>query len=580
MKEKLKEYELFTKLLIILFIALFTQAIILSLFIYHQSKEAYIQLFDKSNTQSLTKIQRDFELLNDNIEKTLSLIATNSGVESYFSTKEQSALSQFSALKEIHQMTLSFTAISPYLDYDLMVFGENGRTYVGNDLVASMDATDFFHSEVRHNVDRVSASTQMIFTDFGLTQKNKTEKSLLFIKKLQTSLNRIYGYAIVAITSNEMANLFNSTINPDISKIYLVNEAQAIFSSNEKEMIGTTPARFADLSNNETKTIGSARLAKIPLYRQNSVLISKVDSQLVTNQMGILFPIIFFNLFILILIGGVVFSYMNRQTKSIYALIHSIKQIKETSPKNHVTIQGTYETKILGSRINQLLDTIEANHKVSIKAEKKKRMLEIQTMQAQIQPHFIYNTLTSLKFLIWQDKNQEAITGIDHFIDLLRRTIGKKEELITVEEELKSVQSYSHILALRYGDDISTRIMIPEELFYFKVPTMIIQPIIENAYLHAFQSKKSGFITLFGKRHENTLIFEVIDNGDGFDTKSKKKSSDYFSGIGIKNVDERIRLSFGEGYGLTIESSIGVGTTVKITLPIIASNNDNHKKED
>ena len=190
-------------------------------------------------------------------------------------------------------------------------------------------------------------------------------------------------------------------------------------------------------------------------------------------------------------------------------------------------------------------------------------------MQAQIQPHFIYNTLTSLKFLIWQGKNEETITGIDHFIDLLRSTIGKKEELITVGEELNSVQSYILILALRYGDEISTRIMVPEELFSFKVPNMMIQPIIENAYLHAFQSKKTGFITLFGKLHDDSLIFEVVDSGDGFDTSLTKKTTDFFSGIGIKNVDERIRLSFGEAYGLTIESFIGVGTTVRITLPII-----------
>lgn len=168
MKAKLKEYELFTKLFIILFIALFTQAIIISLFIYHQSKEAYINLFDKSNEQSLVKIQRDFEMLNDNIEKTLSSIAENPGVESYFSTENQPALSQLSDLKEIHQMTLSFTAISPYIDYDLMIFGENGRTFVGNDLIASMDANAFFQLEIRNKIDQVSASTQMVFVDFSV----------------------------------------------------------------------------------------------------------------------------------------------------------------------------------------------------------------------------------------------------------------------------------------------------------------------------------------------------------------------------------------------------------------------------
>ena len=132
------------------------------------------------------------------------------------------------------------------------------------------------------------------------------------------------------------------------------------------------------------------------------------------------------------------------------------------------------------------------------------------------------------------------------------------------------MQSYIHILSLRYGDDIATRIMVPDELYPFKVPNMMIQPIIENAFLHAFQTKKSGFITLFGKIHETQLIFEIVDNGDGFDTNQKKKNKDYFSGIGVKNVNERIKLLYGKEYGLQIQSIMGVGTTVKITLPLIS----------
>jgi two-component system sensor histidine kinase YesM len=100
------------------------------------------------------------------------------------------------------------------------------------------------------------------------------------------------------------------------------------------------------------------------------------------------------------------------------------------------------------------------------------------------------------------------------------------------------VKSYVNILTLRYGEDISTRFMIPDELLFYKVPNMMIQPIIENAYMHAFQNKK--------------------ENG-----------KDYFSGIGIKNVNERIQLLYGQDYGVHIHSIIGSGTTVTIVLPLL-----------
>lgn len=569
MKKTFKEYELFTKLMIILFIALFTQAMIISFFIYDRSKNAYIDLFDKSNELALGKIQRDFETLNDNIENTLTTVATNSAVEDYFSANEQTSLKKFNNLKEIQQMNRSFTAISPYINYDLMIFGESGRTFVGNDMVTNIDAPTFIQSDVIQKVRENKASTQMVFVDFGLTKRDQTSQSILFIKKLTSAFNQIYGYAVLAITSDEFANLFNDTIHSDISKIYLINDSNEIIASNEINLIGTKTDLLKDLASNETKTIGHNRFTRVPLYRQNSALISKIDIHSLTNQMGVILPIILFNLITVLVVGAFVFSYMNRQTKSIYALIHSLKHLKNVPKATQVKVQGTYETKILGTTINQLLTTIDENYMTSIENEKKKRTLEIQTMQAQIHPHFIYNTLTSLKFLIWQKENQKAISGIDNFIDLLRSTIGKKDERITVKEELKSVKSYINILSLRYGEDISTRLMIPEELLSYKVPNMMIQPIIENAYLHAFQTKKVGFITLFGKINNNHLIFEIVDNGDGFDTKQKANGKDYFSGIGIKNVDERIKLLFGEDYGLEVHSIIGSGTTVKIILPLI-----------
>lgn len=575
MRQKLREYELFTKLLIIIFIALCAQAIIISWFIYHRSKDVYIELFDKSNAVVLKKIQSDFETLNDNVENTLTAVQSNPAVGDYFSTTaEHSSITLINQLNSIQKMNNSFGEIYPNIDYDLLIFGENGRTFIGNDMLTVMDSTDFYRSELIEAVNANPADTQMLYAEHGLTKRDQDSPSVLFIKKLKNSFNKIYGYGVISISSQQFANLFDTMVNSNVSEIYFINDDQTIITANIPNKIGKQSDYLEHLDINETRTLPKKQVTRLPLYRQNLSLVSAVNVHLLTNQMGVILPIILYNILTILFVGMLVFMYLNRNTKSIYTLIHSLKKIKEDPLKTKVPVQGTYEIQVLGDTINQLLGDLNAYYDSSIQNEKKKRFLEIQAMQAQIQPHFIYNTLTSLKFLIWQQENGKAVKGIDSFIDLLRSTIGKKEEIIPVKEELKSVQSYIDILTLRYGENISAKIMIPDELLSLMIPNMIIQPIIENAYLHAFTSKKNGFITIYGKTKQESLIFEIIDSGDGFDVKKiKKEKSNYFSGIGMNNVDERVRLLYGSNYGITVASVIGIGTTVKIRLPIIKSQN-------
>lgn len=544
MRKKIKEHELFAKLLFILFIGLFLQAIVISLFIYHRSRDAYIQLFNQSNDVVLKKIQSEFESLNDTIENTLAAFDSNPAVKSYFSNDPAQHMEQLQQLRTIQKMNDSLSKIHPMIDYDVLIFGENGRTFVGNDMLTAVSADSFFQSAIAQRVNERAADTQMLFAHHGLTLRDKKAPSVFFVKKLKNTLNHVYGYTVLSISSKQLANLFQSVVNPEISKISFMNEEQTIIASNEENTIGSRSMIFKKLTVGETTISNGQQLTRLPLYRQDCTLLSQVDLHSLSNQMGVIFPIILYNIVTLAFAGSLVFMYLDRHTKSI----------------------------------NQLLSNAQHHYEQTIQDEKKKRSLEIQTMQAQIQPHFIYNTLTSLKFLIWQKKTDEAVQGIDSFITLLRSTIGKKEEVIPVKEEIKSVQSYIDLLSMRYGERISAKIMIPDELQSLSMPNMILQPIIENAYLHAFHNKTQGFITVYGKTKNQLLLFEVIDNGDGFDTENTKQKNDHFSGIGISHVDERIRLMYGDAYGLTIQSVIGTGTTVTICLPLLPKNQSEYQK--
>lgn len=256
-----------------------------------------------------------------------------------------------------------------------------------------------------------AADTQMLFVQYGLTLRDKKAPSVFFVKKLKNTLNHIYGYAVLSISSQQLANLFQSVVNPEISKISFMNEEQTIIASNEENRIGSRSMIFKKLTVGETTISNGQQLTRLPLYRQDCTLLSQVDLHSLSNQMGVIFPIILYNIVTLAFAGSLAFMYLDRHTKSIYRLIDSLNWLEEDGLKATVPVQGSHEVQLLGNTINQLLSNAQHHYEQTIQDEKKKRSLEIQTMQAQIQPHFIYNTLTSLKFLIWQKKTDEAVQG-------------------------------------------------------------------------------------------------------------------------------------------------------------------------
>jgi len=166
---------------------------------------------------------------------------------------------------------------------------------------------------------------------------------------------------------------------------------------------------------------------------------------------------------------------------------------------------------------------------------------------------------------------------INKLISLLQNTIGNISETNTVEQELTNMKDYTFINQARYGEQIRVNYYITPDVLSYELPKLIIQPFIENAFFHAFNKKTTGFIRIMIGQEDDTLICEIIDNGDGMETNLDKQMPTYkskrqlFSGIGVKNVSERIKLLYGESYGVKISSKLGEGTKVKVKLPIIKS---------
>lgn len=229
----------------------------------------------------------------------------------------------------------------------------------------------------------------------------------------------------------------------------------------------------------------------------------------------------------------------------------------------------------LSMKFNQMMDRIRNLKEQVIEEQEDKRKYELQALQAQINPHFLYNTLDSI---IWMaetnDSNIVAMT--EALAKLFRISLNKGNEEISLERELEHVKNYLIIQSMRYADKFTYEISAEPGVERCRTIKLILQPIVENCIYHGIKKKRgTGKITIRAYRREQNLIIEVSDDGCGMPEEiCRKILSDEIesenisgSGIGVKNINERIQLRFGKKYGLSYSSEEGVGTTVTYVLP-------------
>lgn len=219
-----------------------------------------------------------------------------------------------------------------------------------------------------------------------------------------------------------------------------------------------------------------------------------------------------------------------------------------------------------------MMDELQVYVERLIEAQKQQRHAELAALQQQINPHFLYNTMASIKFLVQMGEREEAEKTIDAFITLLQNTVGNVDESVTVELEVENLKNYVLINQKRYGDRIQVQFMIAPDCMEYRIPKLILQPFIENSFFHAFNKTAEGTISVLIWREADDLICEIADDGDGMAANIESlphtnRNRQLFSGIGVKNVHERMQLLYGPDYGVSIASKEGLGTRVKLRLP-------------
>ncbi|MBO4509232.1 MAG: sensor histidine kinase [Spirochaetaceae bacterium] len=272
------------------------------------------------------------------------------------------------------------------------------------------------------------------------------------------------------------------------------------------------------------------------------------------------------------------------KTRTIDELVAAFHDVEDGILENRVDIRGNVEFQTIGEAYNKMLDDIKRLIAENEKETKAKYISELKQLEMQFNPHFLYNTLATVRYLVKLDPDG-AVRTVVSLSELLRYSLNSENSYVELAEDLKYIENYLAILETRFGSKFSFDIVVSDDCMDAVIPKLIVQPVIENAVKYGFEGVPSMRISVraekaassgaqYSNAGESQLLLTISDTGSGMDAETLKQVQSLLSTpenatnhIGLFNVQRRIKLLYGEKYGLSVESGQGKGTVVRIRLP-------------
>ena len=392
------------------------------------------------------------------------------------------------------------------------------------------------------------------------------------------------GVLLITLKYSGLSELFSNASLVNEGYIYLMNSDGTILYHPKQQLIAT--GRYEENSLEAAALPDGLHTVKDG-SRQSTLIIRSAGYTGwrvvgVIPQVGLtidsandaLFLLMIFLVFFeaLVLINALIST---RLTRPIQQLETSVQQL-ERGEGDTIYIGGSYEVQHLGRSVQQMVDQMRKLTDDIVREHEEKQRHELDALQAQINPHFLYNTLDIIVWMIEKNKPEEAVRIVSALAKLFRISLSKGKNFIPVKDELEHTRSYLTIQQMRYKDKFTYSINLPDEARDLAVIKLVVQPIVENAIYHSMDFMDGdGVIRVDVRVEGKDLFISVSDNGIGMPQDLVDRLLvEYFpiskgSGVGLKNVNERIKLYAGDAYGVIIKSELDVGTTITLHLPAV-----------
>ncbi len=456
----------------------------------------------------------------------------------------------------------------------------NAETYYGNLYKINN------HLEIKTDVYIYDLNKDIIFTNINIPEEVSSLNQYIniLLKKLDQNTTGFISIKPIG-TNNQMLIGKKSANGYSIIKIeeeelkrYLETYSQYVITDNKDHVIASTNDKFINnlyKYENEGSEITLNQQQYISKMLKNDKGIKIYSFILKRNVFDMSRILLLFGMvFVLLIIGLNYFSKrLSKNTaKSLDKIIDEIENIKNNKSKYLNDIKTNDEFEILTKEINDMLGNIESLNMKNTELINLNKQIEIKHLESQFNPHFLYNTLETIRYVMFEDK-QMAGDLIVKLTEILRYSISNQEEMVKIKDDMVHIENYLEICKVRFQERFTYTIKLDEKCKNVLIPKLIFQPIIENSIKHNFINKESLSIWITVEVNENKLFIEVEDDGEGIDEKVLKNIKENFNSkiqsthIGLFNVYRRLKLKY-ENFDFNIFSRKEIGTKIVITILI------------
>ena len=431
--------------------------------------------------------------------------------------------------------------------------------------------------------------TELFCPPFYLgTKERENCGDLAYIRKISINYyNNVYdAYVVLYYSSSAFEKILSDNLALSGSVSYIINDRNSTVASSNDSLSGIYWLDYESIqdafmsSNNfvEQNILGETVYAGFysitePKWYMVTILPSQPlinqSNQIILQLLGIYLAIL---IFAIVLANFLARSITNR----LSSVISQMKKVRQGPPVPMESPQAHDEIGDLIDTYNYMTRKMDELIQKQAKASEDLRIAEFNSLQAQINPHFLYNTMDMINWLALQGHTSEVSTAVQNLSRFYKLTLSRKKGISTIEREEEHVSIYISLQNMRYHDSIDFISDIPDELLEYQIPKLTLQPVIENAILHGILEKeaKSGTIVLTGWLENSDVVLLISDDGVGISPEKMPtilsgtgQSSSGGTNIAIYNTHRRLQILYGQKYGLTYTSTPGQGTEVQIRIP-------------
>lgn len=578
--DRYKNLSIFLKITIIFEFILITTLVFVALFVTDRFTGI---LKEKEIALGETKVEKLADFMQEEYNRIYSLgIYIHNGNISQILSKVSADKAEAYDYNNISDIQIFFSGIS-YADAnisDMILVSLQGNVY-SYTRNSSFDVKPSYDFSNRYKIKtflKSDDSTMIFYDDPSDYSLKKKETVVSFVGKIYDATlypkKKMVGIYIMNLPLVNIDTILDMAAGDSKGELLLINEQEEVIYCNERskcnKIYDESAVNARDVYRS-TKNVGTSGL-RIEYVLSEKILFSEISS--IRNQMIL---ILVFSIFITLIFSSVIYYVFNKKVK---VLLSSMEKVQQGDFRMKIPIESQDEIGILSESFNKMCEKLNTYIKQVYVSEIQRKNAEINALQTQIDPHFLYNTLESIKAKALEQNAEDTAEMIAILGHLFRWSSRTKEKIVYLDQEIEYIKNYLVLQSYRYNQQLEINIDIEERYMSYAVPKLILQPIVENVIKHALDNlDRDKLVGISARKKDNNLELTIFDNGKGMseeklheicDKLQTNESQDEFESIGIQNVNQRLLLLFGDEYGLQIRSIENMGTAVKVCIPVMS----------